>query len=436
MPKRAAGLTAAKVRTAKPGTYVDGDGLMLFVRTGKPDREGKPTASRFWLMRYSYRGKRREAGFGRAGEGSGEVSLAQARERAAEWRRLLKAGIDPLVQREAEEAHQKAEAQARAAQAMTFRDVAAMFMGAKEAGWRNAKHRAQWKTTLETYVFPHMGDLPVGKVETAHIMAALEAIWTAKPETASRVRGRIEAVLDYATARGWRTGENPARWRGHVANMLPSRSELAPEGHHAALPWREAGVFMAELGKREVGSTAALALRFTILTAARSGETLGARWREIDLDEGVWTVPAERMKARREHRVPLNGAALTVLRQAAKLRTSDDPAAFLFPGQASGRPLSVMAMTMVLRRMGRGDLTVHGFRSTFRDWAAETTSFDGATAEMALAHTLRDKTEAAYRRGDLFEKRCRLMDAWARHCATVSTGKATPIRLRTREAVG
>jgi integrase len=411
MPRKATGLTAARVRTAKPGRYVDGDGLMLLVRASKP------TLSRFWVLRYSYGGKRRDAGLGRAGEGAGEVTLAEAREKAAEWRRLLKAGIDPLVHREAEEARRKAEAQAETVKAKTFRAVTDLYLAAHEAGWRNEKHRQQWRNTLGTYAYPHMGDLPVGEVGTAQVMAALEPIWTAKPETASRVRGRIEAVLAYATAREWRTGENPARWRGHIANMLPSRAKVAPEGHHAALPWREMGAFMAELGKREPDSTAALALRFTILTAARSGEVLGARWQEIDLTEAVWTVPAERMKAGREHRVPLTKAALAVLRQAKKQRTSEAADTFVFPGHKPGKPLSVMAMEMVLRRMKRSDLTVHGFRSAFRDWAAEATGFDHDTAEAALAHTLRDKTEAAYRRGDLYEKRRKLMEAWAAFCA-------------------
>jgi integrase len=421
MPKKAAGLTAAKVRTAKPGRYVDGDGLMLFVRS--PD-------ARFWLLRYSHGGKRREAGLGRAGEGLNDVTLAEARQKAADMRRMVKAGIDPLVYREAEAARQKAVAQQAAAQGVTFRAVADLYMGAHDAGWRNPKHRDQWRNTLATYAFPHFGDLPAGDVGTGHVMAALEPIWTAKPETATRVRGRIESVLDYATARGWRSGENPARWRGHLANLLPARGKVARVEHHAALPWREVGTFMAALGEREADSVAALALRFAILTAARSGEVMGAHWAEIDLGEAVWTVPAERMKAGREHRVPLTAAALAVLRQAAALRTSKAADAFVFPGQRPGKGLSVMALAMTLRRMDRGDLTVHGFRSTFRDWCAEATNFDRDTAEAALAHTLRNKVEAAYRRGDLFDKRRRLMDAWATFCAApaVPAAEITPIR--------
>ncbi len=421
MPKKAVGLTAAKVRTAKPGRYVDGDGLMLFVRS--PD-------ARFWLLRYSHGGKRREAGLGRAGEGKSAVPLAMAREAAAKMRGLLKAGLDPLVHREAEAARQKAAAQQAAAQGVTFRSVADLYMGAHDAGWRNPKHRAQWRSTLATYAFPHFGDLPAGAVGTEHVMAALDPIWTAKPETATRVRGRIEAVLDYATARGWRSGENPARWRGHLANLLPARGKVARVEHHAALPWREVGAFMAALREREASSVAALALRFAILTAARSGEVMGARWAEIDLAEAVWTVPGARMKAGREHRVPLAGDAVNVLQQAAALRTSNAADAFVFPGQRPGKGLSVMALAMTLRRMDREDLTVHGFRSTFRDWCAEATNYDRDTAEAALAHTLRDKVEAAYRRGDLFDKRRRLMEEWATFCGrpAATTGIVTPIR--------
>jgi integrase len=421
MPKRAAGLTAAKVRTAKPGRHVDGDGLMLFVRS---------RAARFWLLRYSYGGKRREAGLGRAGEAKGDVTLAEAREKAADMRRMLKAGVDPLVHREAEAARLKAAAQQAAAQGVTFRAVADLYMGAHDAGWRNPKHRDQWRNTLASYAFPHFGDLPAGDVGTGHVMAALEPIWTTKPETATRVRGRIESVLDYAAARGWRSGDNPARWRGHLANLLPARGKVARVEHHAALPWREVGAFMAALVEREADSVGALALRFAILTAARSGEVMGARWAEIDLTEAVWTVSAARMKAGQEHRVPLSAAALAVLRQAEALRTSKGADAFVFPGQRPGKGLSVMALAMTLRRMGREDLTVHGFRSTFRDWCAEATNYDRDTAEAALAHTLRDKVEAAYRRGDLFDKRRRLMDDWATFCGrpVVTTGTVTPIR--------
>lgn len=430
MPKRATPLTAAKVRTAKPGTYVDGDGLMLFVRPGKLDRSGKPTTSRFWLMRYSYGGKRREAGLGRAGEAAGDVTLAEAREKVAEWRRTLKAGNDPLSQREADAARQKAEAQAAVAQAMTFRMVAGLYLTAHEAGWKNVRHRQLWRNTLTTYAFPHMGDLPIAEVATAHVMMALEPIWREKTETASRVRGRIEAVLDYAAARGWRMGENPARWRGHVAKLLPERSKVAPTAHHAALAWKDAAEFLTDLRGRE--GLSARALEFAILTAARTGEVLGARWQEMDLANATWTAPAARMKMKREHRVPLSPAALAILRAVAPLRPANDDAggAFVFPGARKGSPLSSMALLMTLRRMDRGDLTAHGFRSTFRDWTAERTSYPNEVAEAALAHTVKNETEAAYRRGDLFEKRRRLMEDWATFCAKpfAEGGTVTPIR--------
>jgi integrase len=404
MPKRAAGLTAAKARTARPGRYADGDGLYLLVRSAK---------AAFWVFRFTRDGRMREAGLGR-GRGRNAVTLADARVKAAAYHRLVRAGIDPLQQREAEAAEAKASAQAAAARAISFRAVARFYLDAHESGWRNAKHRQQWQNTLDTYAMQHMGDLPVAEVGTAHVLAALEPIWHAKPETAKRVRGRIEAVLDYARTREWRSGENPARWRGHLSNLLPARSKVAKIEHHAALPWREIGAFLATL--RAQHGMAALALRFTILTAARTGEAINSRWSEMDLSAAVWTVPEGRMKAGREHRVPLSDAALAVLREVAPLRPADGDG-FVFPGQRQGRPLSNMAMTVLLRRMKRGDLTVHGFRSSFRDWCAEATGIQREVAEAALAHVIGDKAEAAYQRGDLLQKRRHLMDEWASFCA-------------------
>lgn len=418
MARKAAGLTAVEVRTKGPGRYGDGGGLFLLVR---------PSA-RYWLFRYRIRdGRMREMGLGAAGEGKGDRTLAEARKVAKPLWVAVKAGIDPLNQRAAQEAATKAEAQEAAARAITFRTVVDRYIAAHEAGWRNAKHKAQWRATLETYAFPHMGDMAAADVGTVHVLAALEPIWRTKPETATRVRGRIEAVLDYAKVREWRTGENPARWRGHLDHLLPARSKVAKVEHHAALPWREIGAFMAALRQRD--GIAARALEFAILTAARTGEALGATWGEVDLSAALWTVPAARMKAGKEHRIPLSPPAVAPLGEMAKLRTTDDPATPIVPGQEVGRPLSNMALLMALRRMGRADLTAHGFRSTFRDWVGEVTGYPADVAEAALAHTQGDKTVAAYPRGDLFEKRRRLMNDWATFCDQVFRDAVTPIRL-------
>jgi integrase len=305
--------------------------------------------------------------------------------------------------------------------------VAALYIEVCEAGWDNAKHRAQWSATLKTHAFPHMGDLPVGEVQTVHVMAALGPIWRTKTETATRLRGRIESVLDYAKVLGWRTGENPALWRGHIAKLLPKPSKVRMVENHAALPWRDMGSFMAELRAR--GGLPARALELTILTAARSGEVLGARWSEFDLPEAVWKIPVERMKARREHRVPLSEAALAVLNKLLPMRDilAGD---WVLPGAREGRPLSNMAMKMLLRRMGRDDITVHGFRSAFRTWTAEATGYASEVAEAALAHVKGDRVEAAYQRGDFFEKRGRLMADWAAFCkpTTQAETTVTPIR--------
>lgn len=407
MAQKSNALTAAVVKNAKPGRYGDGNGLYLFVRS--------PTA-RFWVFRYTMPGaKMREMGLGRAGGGAADVTLAEAREKAATLFKRVRSGVDPLAQRDADGAAAKAAVQDAAVRGVTFRTVAERYIAAHAPSWRNPKHRQQWGNTLITYVYPVMGDLPVADVATAHVLAALEPIWTTKPETAGRVRGRIEAVLDYAKAVALREGENAAGWKGHLALTLPARGKVAAVEHHAALPWPEVAAFLATLrGQAGIG---ARALDFAILTAARTGEALGVRWSEIDLAAKIWTVPAARMKAGREHRVPLSEPALAVLGAMAKLRTTDAADALVFPGGRAGKPLSIMAMAMTLRRMQRGDLTVHGFRSSFRDWTAETTAYPAEVAEMALAHAVGDKVEAAYRRGDLFEKRRRLMDDWATFCS-------------------
>lgn len=394
-------LTALAVsRASKPGRYGDGGGLWLVV-----GRSG----AKSWELRFMLNGKARHMGLGPLHT----VSLADARERARTARQLLLDGRDPIDARRQE----RLRAQAEAARLMTFDEAARAFVEAHAASWRNAKHRYQWSATLGL-CSPAFGDLPVGAVETADVLRVLEPIWTAKPETASRLRGRVERVLDWAKARGYREGENPARWRGHLDHLLPRLPKAKRVKHHPALPFAEVGDFMAEL--RRQSGVAALALEFTILTAARTGEVLGARPGEIV--DSVWTVPADRMKGGKEHRVPLSAEALAVLERAAAL---GGDGVHIFPGLKKGRPLSNMAMLAVLRRMGREDLTVHGFRSSFRDWTAEQTAFPREVAEQALAHTLADRVEAAYRRGDLFEKRRRLMAAWARFCG-VRKAPGTP----------
>jgi integrase len=313
------------------------------------------------------------------------LNLADARTVALECRRLCHAGIDPMEQRKAS----RSAAKLIAAQAMTFDDCAGRFIAAHSAGWRNSKHRAQWAATLRTYVTPVFGSLPVHAIDTGLIMRALEPIWTSKPETASRVRGRIEAILNWAASRGFRQGDNPARWRGHLENLLPNRSRVQKVTHHAALSYPDIGNFMVDLRQRT--GIAAAALEFLVLTATRTSEVIGARWQEIDASGQMWVVPAERMKNREAHRVPLSKAALTVLERMSKIQQDE----FVFPSAKKGKPLSNMALLVLLRRMGRADLTVHGFRSTFRDWAAERTNFPSEVAEMALADTISNKVEAA-----------------------------------------
>lgn len=403
---------AVKALAKGDGRFGDGGGLYLQARGGKAS----------WLFRYMLDGKAREMGLG----AYPAVTLEAARAAAAEQRRVLAKKIDPLSAREAENEAKKRAAAVETAKRKTFADCADAYIAAHRAGWRNTKHAAQWASTLSTYAGPVFGALPVGEVDTALVLRVLEPLWTTKPETASRLRGRIEAVLDWATARELRTGANPARWRGHLDHLLPARAKVARVKHHAALDWREIGPFMTRL--RAVDGAGARALEFAVLTAARSGEVIGATWDEIDLPARTWTVPAERMKAAREHRVPLSDAAVVVL---AALPRTDAP--WVFPGGRAGKPLSNMAMAMVLRRLDRADLTVHGFRSTFRDWAGESTGYPRDVCEMALAHAV-GGVEGAYRRGDLFEKRRRLMADWAAWCARADAGSVTPLRAREHDA--
>ena len=401
-------LAARMVATvARPGLYADGGGLYLRVGRG---------GAKSWCLRYMLDGKAREMGLG----GLTKIGLADARKKAAAQRLLLVDKVDPLERREAENNAKKIEA----ARSVTFDQCAKAYIEAHKTGWRNAKHAQQWTNTLAAYVYPAFGSVPVGDVDVAMVMKVLEPLWTSKPETAGRVRGRIEAVLDWSKVRGFRAGENPARWRGHLDHLLPTRSKIRQVKHHAALPYRELGAFMRELRTNE--GTAAAALEFLILIAGRTGEVIGARWAEIDFKSRVWHVSAERMKGGREHRVPLSRPTMAVLERMRGQGTD-----FVFPGLKVGNPLSNMALLGLLGRMGRGNVTAHGFRSTFRDWAAERTNFPREVAEAALAHAIDDKVEAAYRRSDLFEKRRHLMDARAEFCAKPAASAGGVVALRT-----
>jgi integrase len=423
-------LNALKVaREKRPGLYGDGGGLYLQVG----ERGTKSWVFRYWvalrdpttgaLIRdpttNKVKGKGREMGLGSLIT----VSLAEARDRALECRKLRERDIDPIDARTAA----KRDAALAQACSLKFKEAAEAYIAAHRVAWKNDKHAAQWPATLIRYAYPLIGNLPLPLIDTTLVMKVLEPIWSEKPETASRLRGRIESVLDWATVRGYRTGDNPARWRGHLDKLLPARSKVRKTKHHSALPYPELPAFLVKL--REQDGIAARALEFTVLTAARTGETIGAKRSEIDKKNKVWTVPAERMKAGKEHRVPLSGRALQILEDvSASDHDKDD---FLFPGRSIGEPLSNMAMLTVLRRMGHGGLTVHGFRSTFRDWAAEQTKFTNEVLEIALAHTIGNKTEASYRRGDLFEKRRALMEAWSRYCERpISEGSVVPLRFR------
>jgi integrase len=403
-------LSAVKVQGLKaPGYYADGGGLYFRVAPG---------GTKSWVFRFARHGRTRDMGLG----SYPAVTLAMARELATECRRTLASGIDPIEDRN----EKRAAALVESATSMTFDQCRTAYITAHEAGWRNAKHRQQWTNTLKTYVSPVFGRLPVRAVDTGLVMRVLEPLWAAKPGTASRVRGRIESILDWARVRGYRVGENPSRWRGHLDHLLPAKSKVRKVEHHAALPYEQIGAFMAALRKQS--GSAARALEFLILTATRTSETLGSLWDEIEIEARIWTIPAERMKAGKQHRVPLSAAALAALKSMCELRQND----FVFPGARQGRPLSEMALLMLLRRMGFGQITAHGFRSAFRDWAAERTTFPREVAEMALAHAIPSVVEAAYRRGDLFEKRRKLMEAWADYCAIAGSGAVVPLPRRAR----
>jgi integrase len=406
-------------RETKPGLHADGDGIYLKI-TG--------AGTKSWLYRYKSVAAASAAGFKTKGgklsaggkpktywmglgaasvaPGDGRVTLADARAKAAELRHQRWLGMDPMAaKRDA-----KMAARLEAAKSITFKDCTSKYIAAHGAAWRSEKHKQQWENTLRDYAEPVLGNLPVGSIETPHVMRVLEPIWTTKTETATRLRGRVEQILDWARVHGYRDGENPARWRGHLDKLLARPSKVMKHEHHAALQYDEMPEFMTKLRAQE--GTAARALEFLILSVARTGEVIGARKPEFDVTKAVWIVRAERMKAGREHRVPLSKAALALAEEAMQ----DDPE-FLFPGRRAKTPISNMAMSMLMRRMGYEDFTVHGFRSTFRDWAAERTSYPREVAEMALAHIVSDETESAYFRSDMIEKRRRLAEEWSKWCS-------------------
>ena len=396
---RTAGLTAASA-LGLPAVFAQGSDYGIQGRQAPElevdwwiDREGKPTS----------------------------FTLAEARDIASRERRRVRQGIDPL----GDKRERQIAARTAHENMLSFAECAALYVESQAPGWSNLKHIEQWRSTLKNLAGPLIGHLPVDQIDTALVVRCVEPIWLSKTETASRLRGRIEAVLDWAAVRGYREGDNPARWRGHLDKLLPRPSQVARVKHHSALPYTEIGAFMQELRTNE--GIASRALEFTILTAVRTNEVIQAHWSEIDLDQSIWHVPAERMKSKRSHRVPLSPAAVMVL-EAVKGRDRT----FVFPGHKCNSHLSNAAMMKVLKRLGRTGMTVHGFRSTFRDWCAESTNHPAYVAEMALAHVLRDKTEAAYRRGDLLAKRTRLMADWAKYCSKQAEPAAiVPIRRKT-----
>ncbi|MBO0334944.1 integrase arm-type DNA-binding domain-containing protein [Sneathiella sp. CAU 1612] len=398
---------SVKAETRK-GMYADGGGLYLQVSSFD---------TKSWIYRFTRNRRTRDMGLG----GFPDVSLSEAREEAQNCRKLVRKGLDPIEIRKSE----RQALQAETVKTMTFKQCADKYVAAHSKGWKNVKHARQWTSTLETYVYPVIGNLSVKDVDIGLVLKILEPIWSEKSETASRVRGRIESVLDWATARKYREGENPARWKGNLDKILPARSKVQQVKHHAALPYDEMGDFMAALRKQE--GIAAMGLELLILTAARTGEIIKARWSEFDLDAAIWTIPAERMKAGKEHRVPLSAPALDVLARLREVSQNE----FILPGQRPKSGLSNMAFLQLLKRMNRNDLTAHGFRSTFKDWATERTNYPNEVSEMALAHSVGNKVEAAYRRGDLYEKRVRIMRDWGRFCArheTVFEDKIVTIR--------
>jgi integrase len=405
-------LTIKGIPKLKPGRHRDKESRGLYLQVG-------PTGTKSWLFRYELNKRERFHGLG----AHPDFSLQQARERARAARQLLADGIDPIDARDA--AKKVREEQARKARSVpTFKEATERYFKAHGDKWRNHKHRKQFQSTLEAYAFPRLGALRVNDITTEDVRLAVEPIWRTIPETASRVRGRIENVLSWSIANRYREGPNPARWADALEHLLPAKGLIAKRNHHAALPYDALPEFWAALNERQ--GTAARALEFTILTAARTGEVIGAQWDEIDLKNKIWVVPAERMKAKKEHRIPLSDRAVEILK-ALPIEGRND---FVFIGPSKGSSLSNMGMAAVLKRMERSDITVHGFRSTFRDWAAETTGYPNHIVEMALAHTIGNAVEKAYRRGDLLEKRKRLMQDWAKFCETKPAQADNVVALR------
>jgi integrase len=391
-------LTALNVssKIKSKGMYPDGGGLYLRVTEA---------GTKSWVYRFSVDKKANQMGLGKYPS----VSLAEARIEAEKYRKLVQQGISPISYREAE----RSASQAAIKRVWTFKECAKAYIDAHSPSWKNPKHRAQWPSTLKRYVYPTLGNHSAEDIDVGLVMEVLEPIWHTKTETATRVRGRIEAVLDWAQVRGYRSEEkrNPARWKGRLDKLLPARSKVAKVQHFAALDYNLIGEFMAELRQRTAIS--AKGLEFLILTATRTSEVMGSTWDEIDMDKAIWIIPADRTKTEMEYRIPLSDDALAVLKEMKEIQVSG----YVFPGQADQRPMSNMAFLMLLKRMGHSDLTAHGFRSCFRDWAAERTKYPHEMAEMALGHAIGSKVEAAYRRGDLFEKRCRMMNDWATYTA-------------------
>ncbi|RYH63562.1 MAG: site-specific integrase [Alcaligenaceae bacterium] len=409
MPKKAAEMGPLQVSRLKtPGAHAVGGvaGLQLKINDA---------GARSWVLRTMIAGKRRDMGLG----GFPDVTLAQAREKARAAREQVSSGVDPIKTRLAA----RSASVAALARARTFDQCVAAYIKAKSGEWANAKHRAQWDSTLETYASPVIGRLLVQDVDVTNVLAVLEPIWSLKTETASRLRGRIEVVLDWAAARGYRSGENPARWRGHLDQLLAKPRKIAKTKHHEAISIDDVAAFMVEL--RKIEGASARALEFAVLTAGRSGEIRGARWPEINLQAKVWTIPADRMKAKREHRVPLSIQAVALIEAQPRFGHHN----LLFAGR-SNSPLSDMSLTACMRRM---NLTAvpHGFRSTFRDWAAERTNYPRDLAEMALSHAIESKVEAAYRRGDMLAKRLEMMQAWANFCDSLLVEYSVPPMART-----